>query len=261
MQPVVGGIRRAAAVSDIRRRSPAPERADPGAYLLSCSFNIVLPSLSNDRAAALVSRALAGDDSALARLVDRLTPVIQARVARTLLLSRPRGRQGQVRQQVEDLAQEVFLHLFADGGRVLRSWEPERGLSLDNFVGLVARRRALSFVRSGRGGARAEEPAPDEELERPAPGIGPERIAVGREQLRLLLHRLEEELSPLGWHLFHLLLVEERPVAEVERSTRMSRDALYAWRSRLRRRARLLFDDIRSETGRRPRINGKDVVR
>jgi len=200
--------------------------------------------VSNDRAAELVARAIAGDEAALARLVDRLTPVIQARVARTLVLSGGAARRGDVRQQVEDLCQEVFMLLFADGGRVLKSWEPERGLSFDNFVGLVARRRALSFARSGRGGRRAEDPAPDAELERAAPESGPERAAVGREQLRLLLRRLEEELSPLGWHLFHLLLVEQRPVEEVERSTRMSRDALYAWRSRLRRRARRLVEEI-----------------
>jgi RNA polymerase sigma-70 factor (ECF subfamily) len=199
--------------------------------------------LRNNRAAELISRALAGDEPALARLVDRLTPVIQARVVRTLLLAPPAERRGGLRQQLEDLCQEVFLALFADGGRVLRSWEPERGLSLDNFVGLVARRRALSFLRSGRGGARTEDPAPDGELERAAPESGPEADALGREQLRLLLRRLEEELSPLGWHLFRLLLVEERPVEEVERATRMSRDALYAWRSRLRRHARRLVDE------------------
>lgn len=215
------------------------------------------PSLSNDGAAELVSRALAGDEPALARLVDRLTPVIQARVARTLLLAGTPARRGDVRQQVEDLCQEVFMALFADGGRVLRSWEPERGLSLDNFVGLVARRRALSFLRSGRGGARREDPAPDDELERPAPESGPERNAAGREQLRLLLRRLEEELSPLGWHLFHLLLVEERPVEEVERATRMSRDALYAWRSRLRRRARRLLGEI----GQKPAAAGESTER
>jgi RNA polymerase sigma-70 factor (ECF subfamily) len=204
----------------------------------------VLPSPSNDRAAELVSLALTGDESALARLVDRLTPVIQARVARALLCCRPPGRRSNVRAQVEDLCQEVFLMLFRDGARVLRSWEPERGLSLDNFVGLVARRRALSLLRSGRGGGRAEVPAPDDELERAAPGSGPELGAVGREQLRLLLRCLQEEVSPLGWHLFHLLLVEERPLEEVQRSTRMSRDALYAWRSRLRRHARRLFDQL-----------------
>jgi RNA polymerase sigma-70 factor (ECF subfamily) len=196
-------------------------------------------------AASLVAAALAGDEPALRGLVDRLTPVIQARVARALLAGRgPDGRP--LRPQVEDLTQEVFLLLFADGGRVLRSWRPEQGLSLDNFVGLVARRRALSWLRSGHHSAWREDPTLDEAAAA-APAAAeddPEGVTASREEVRLLLRRLQEELSPLGWRLFELLLVRERPVAEVERATGMSRDALYAWRSRLRRLARRLLAEI-----------------
>lgn len=183
------------------------------------------------------------------RLVDRLTPVIQARVARVVLATRLAGGSHGARSQVEDLTQEVFLLLFADSGRVLRSWQPERGLSLENFVGLVARRRAISVLRTGRTAPWRADPTLDEEPEEPAPQAGPEEEAASRQELRLLLRRLREELSPLGWQLFDLLLVKECPVAEVERRTGMSRDALYAWRSRLRRLARRLLRDVRSETG------------
>jgi len=59
-------------------------------------------------------------------------------VGRKLLFYRNRSAAGRdVRQEVADLIQEVFMALFADDARVLRSWQPERGLSLDNFVGLV----------------------------------------------------------------------------------------------------------------------------
>ena len=72
-----------------------------------------------------------------------LTPVIQARVARTLLARRSHlGSDRNVRQEVEDMTQEIFLLLFHKGGQVLRSWEAGRGLSLKNFVGLVSERRA-----------------------------------------------------------------------------------------------------------------------
>jgi RNA polymerase sigma-70 factor (ECF subfamily) len=193
----------------------------------------------------LVAGALAGEEPALQGLVDLLTPVIQARVARALLASRPPHDGRPVRPQVEDLTQEVFLLLFADGGRVLRSWRPEQGLSLENFVGLVARRRALSFLRSGRRSSWREDPTLDEPAApEPAAAADLEKEAASREAMRLLLRRLQEELSPLGWHLFELLLVQERSVEEVERRTGMSRDALYAWRSRLRRLARQLLAEI-----------------
>ncbi len=191
-----------------------------------------------------VRRALAGNEAALTRLVKALTPVIQSRVARGLLLRRTGMAAGRdIRQEVEDLTQEIFLLLFADGGKVLRSWQPERGLSLLNFVGLVAERQTASLLRSGKRSPWKEDPMLPEDLDQAAPGSGPEEIAASREQLKLLLHRLTEELSPLGRHLFDLLFLRELPFEEVTRQTGMTADAVYAWRSRLRRLARRLLDE------------------
>ncbi|HYU31968.1 MAG TPA: sigma-70 family RNA polymerase sigma factor [Thermoanaerobaculia bacterium] len=189
--------------------------------------------------------ALAGDEPALTRLVRRLTPVIQSRVARGLLLWRTGPAAGRnIRQEVEDLTQEIFLVLFADGGKVLRSWQPERGLSLVNFVGLVAERQTASVLRSGKRSPWKEDPTLSEDLDQASPESGPEEIAASREQIRLLLQRLTEELSPLGRHLFDLLFLRELPCEEVTRQTGMSADAVYAWRSRLRRLANRLLDEM-----------------
>jgi RNA polymerase sigma-70 factor (ECF subfamily) len=186
-----------------------------------------------------------------------LTPVIQARVARTLLAHRWGGAGRDIRQQVEDLAQEVFLALFADEGRVLRSWQAERGLSLENFVGLVAERRTVSFLRSGRRNARKEELASGEELDVRVDEPDPEEVAASRQQLRLLLGRLRESLSPLGLHLFQLLFVQELTLQEAMAASGLSADAVYAWRSRLRRLARELMREL-SETGPPPRTPRED---
>lgn len=191
--------------------------------------------------ADLVRRALTGDPAALTRLVAVLTPVIQARVARTLLAHRFRlaGRRD-VRQEVEDLSQEVFLALFSRDAHVLRAWQAERGLSLENFVGLVAECQVLSFLRSGRRNPRKEDSSFTEEPEPKAPDSDPEKVAASREHLALLLDRMREELSPLGWRLFELLFVQERTQAEVQAESGLSADAVYAWRSRLRSLARKL---------------------
>lgn len=192
-----------------------------------------------------VQSALAGDEPALTRLVRTLTPVIQSRVARGLLLRRTGGAAGRdVRQEVEDLTQEIFLLLFADGGKVLRSWQPERGLSLLNFVGLVAERQTASILRSGKRSPWKEDPTLPEDFDQAAPESGPEEITASREQFRLLLDRLTEELSPLGRHLFDLLFLRELPLEEVTRKTSLSPDAVYAWRSRLRRLAGRLLGEM-----------------
>ncbi|HEY0511311.1 MAG TPA: hypothetical protein VGH73_05375 [Thermoanaerobaculia bacterium] len=187
-------------------------------------------------------RALAGEPAAKSRLVAVLTPVVQARVARTLLARQTRLAGGRVvRQEVEDLSQDVFLALFSRDGRVLRDWEAERGLSLENFVGLVAERQVLSFLRSGRRNPWKEDSAfAAEDFEPEVPDSDPEKTAASREHLALLLDRLREELSPLGWWLFELLFVQDLSQAEVEAVSGLSADAVYAWRSRLRRLARKL---------------------
>lgn len=196
----------------------------------------------------LVAQALSGHEQAVGSLVELLTPVIQTRVARVLLAFRPSGEGRSTRQQVEDLTQDVFLTLFDDGARVLRSWRPGEGLSLENFVGLVARRRAISCLRSGRHNPWREDPTLTEELDEPAADPDPEAQAASRQELHLLLRRMQEELSPQGWTLFDLLLVQGLPIEEVEQRTRMSRDAIYAWRSRLRKLARRLLHEVVSET-------------
>jgi len=196
-----------------------------------------------------VDKALAGDEPALRRLVAVLTPVIQARVARSLLLWRTGTAAGRdVRQEVDDLTQEIFLLLFAENSKVLRSWQPERGLTLLNFVGLVTERRTASFLRTGRRNPWQEDPTLTEELDRTSPEVGPEELAASREQMKLLLRRLTEELSPLGRHLFDLLFLRELDQAEVVAQTGLSPDAVYAWRSRLRRLVRRLLTEISART-------------
>jgi RNA polymerase sigma factor (sigma-70 family) len=202
--------------------------------------------MTPEEIASLIRRALDGDQTALTSLVAMLTPVIQARVTRTLLARRSLLAGGRdLRQEVEDQCQDVFLALFDRDGHVLRSWQPERGLSLPNFVGLVAERQVLSFLRSGRRNPRKEEPSlTEDEHDAEDPESGPEEIAASREYRELLLDRLHEELSPLGWHLFDLLFVQELSQAEVQAATGLSAAAVYAWRSRLRRVVRAIIDEM-----------------
>jgi len=205
--------------------------------------------MTPEEIASLTRRALDGDQTAFTALVALLTPVIQARVARTLLARRSLLAGGRdLRQDVEDLSQDTFLALFDRNARVLRSWQPERGLSLANFVGLVAKCQVLSFLRSGRRNPWKEEPFGDDEIDAPAPDPGPEEIVANRELLALLLDRLRESLSPQGWQLFDLIYIQELSQAEVEAASGLSADAVYAWRSRLPRRGRKLLDEL-SGTG------------
>ncbi len=199
--------------------------------------------MSSDR--DLVARALRRDPEGCRALIDCLTPVIRRRVARALARgARHSGRPPQ-RSDVLDLVQEVFVLLLDRDGRVLRQWDPERGLSLENFVGLVAEREAGAILRSGRRSAWAEEPAPDDKLElRAHTAPEPERIAASRQQLGRTLASLRASLSPRNYGLFEALYIHQQPIEQVAESFGMTPNALYTFRSRLKAEIAKLRDEL-----------------
>ena len=196
---------------------------------------------------AALELALAGDRGALQPLIDRWVPIIHARAARVIA----RGGYGagpQAQQEREDLVQEVFVSLFERGGRALKAWRSDGGLSLDNWIGLLAERQVLSILRTGKRNPWTEEVTPTERLDRASDAVDPEHEAITTDVLARLLDRLQEELTPLGWQVFQRLYVADEDVIQVADALSMSVDAVYAWRSRLRRRSRALAQELLSET-------------
>jgi RNA polymerase sigma-70 factor (ECF subfamily) len=191
-----------------------------------------------------LGRALAGDSEAIRSLVAAFTPVIQARAARALTRSGKAGGRD-LRQELADLVQDVLLMLFKDDGKVLRSWRADGGLSLASFVGLVAEREIGHIARSGRRSPFALDPADDRELEVVAPRVESAEAEVGsRDLFDRVYERLQGELSETALYLFRMLVVEELPTQEVCSVTGLSADAVYAWRSRLLRRAREVITEL-----------------
>jgi len=198
----------------------------------------------------LVARALDGDAPSRHALVLRVLPVVQQRVCRPLVrFGAARGRRVE-RHEVLDLSQQVMLLLFDKGGRVLRAWDPARGLSLPNFVGLIAEREAKAILRSGRRSAWAENPTPDEDL---TAASGDERSieddVVSRQALAKIWHRLEQQLSPRGLQLFRALLIDQLSIEEVAEAFDMSANALYTFRSRLRRQVHEIQQELEANDG------------
>lgn len=200
--------------------------------------------------AEVLPRALAGETSALASLIAAFTPVVQARAARALARRASSACGRPVRQELEDMTQEVLCLLFRDDGKILKSWDPARGMSLMNYVGLVAEREVGHILASGRRSPWALDPTDQADLEH-APAAEPSveaRLASG--ELFALVHaRLREELSPKALELFHLLVVEEVGFEEAAAISGLSTGALYTWRSRLLSRARALRDEIENVAG------------
>ena len=200
-----------------------------------------------------VRRALRGERVAIEELVRELSPVVQTRVATALWR---RGRAS--RQELEDLTQEVLMELFTGDGRVLARWEPERGLSLASFVGLVAQRMVFSVLRSRRRSPFTQEPTdpgtmdatPSSSRMQPTP----EDPFAAREFLELLFERLHAELSPKALEMFYRLYVWQEEPLQIARETGSKLDAIYQWRSRLKKEVSELETSLLRQCGRGPNL-------
>ncbi len=218
-----------------------------------------------DELTEVVHRALAGDGEALRALVRAVHPVIQARVARGLLRFRGAAAGRNVRQELDDMCQEIYVSLFENDCRLLRAWRPDGGLSLKGFVGLAADREVISIMRNGKRNPWKLDPTEPEALAETRSEANLETRLASRESMTVILDRLRETLSPQGLELFRLTILEEASVESVCTQTGLSADAVYAWRSRLVKRvkeiaASLLDDDANCQNRRNQREVPKGLV-
>ena len=189
---------------------------------------------------AEVHQALDGNRVALTALVRALLPVIKVEVG-VALVRRAASQRRDGRQEVDDFAQDVLLHLLSDGGRLLRQWDPARGRSLPSFVRLIARQRVSRVLHGHRGNPWSDEPTELDDLEPAMPDAAcDDRVLESREELRALLERLRCHLTERGLVLFQAIYVEQRPIAEVAAELGMTREAVDAWNTRTRNLARRL---------------------
>lgn len=180
---------------------------------------------------ALVERALTGDRIAQRRLAARLLDAIHREVAFVMARhANPLARDP--RQDVLDLVQDVLVVLFAQDGRELRRWDPDRGRTLESFVRLIARRRVARVLGQRRGNPCAlslvevTQDDLDDELE-----LRVER----RDELELVLDGVYAHLDEHDAELFELVFVDELDADEAGRCVGMTAGAVNAWRYRLRK--------------------------
>ncbi len=208
---------------------------------------IVQPPRGYDIPPPLLGSALEGDAAALETLARALRPAIQAEVVRVLARSRGSARGRDLRQEVDDFVQEVWLGLFANDARELRRWRPEMA-PLTAYVRGIAFCDAISRVRSRTRSPFTEDPTLPEDLA-PVPKSepSPETKAISRDLLHRLIEAVRADLGPRGAAVFELLVLREQPVELVCASLEMSEDAVYAWKSRITKLARRLRDELLSE--------------
>jgi DNA-directed RNA polymerase specialized sigma24 family protein len=193
----------------------------------------------------LVRRLLQGDSGARKTMIERLQPTVRQRVSRVL------ERRGTISAyDASDLLQDVMILLLERQDRILGSWDPSRGLSLDSFVGLVAQRTASTILRSGRKAGWAEEPTDLLGLHVEMDLETPERYVAQKQEIELILGRVRARLSVRGVLMMDALLESPEAIEQMRQRLKMSSAAVHSFRSRLRvlwRAEAQAVDDCKSE--------------
>ncbi len=191
------------------------------------------PEVQNDPL-ALIERAFRGDLQARSTLVDRLMPVIQARVRRRVGGSRPPV-------EVEDVVQEIWLRLIDQRGAALRKYDAARGASFEGYVGMIAERELGNYLdkaRSQKRGGLMSSVGSKELEDRPISSPNPEEQAASREQLGQLATHLAAELPPKGQLVFRYLYSDGVAPNEVAQAIGVNIQVVYNWQHKIRELAR-----------------------
>ena len=167
-------------------------------------------------------------------MIDDLLPVIRARVRRRLGGRVPEG-------EIADVVQEVWVSLVSEGGRELRRYDPARGASLANYVGLIAEREAgnyLAALLAKKRGAGVQLVQAEEAEAMPHQGASPESALGDRQVLEQLVQHLEVELSAKGRAVFRSVYCDERSVDETAGALGVTAQVVYNWQHKIRALAR-----------------------
>ena len=177
----------------------------------------------------LVVRALAGDSKASRTLTRRLIPVVRARTRRVL------DRQGRSRDGVDDLAQDVWLWLIDRDGRALRGYDPERGKTLEGYVGLLTERQVLDRLRVAGAQKRGAGITHADVDDTPIAAIeDPETRAIAQDLAARLGEHLQEALPPKGRLVYRYAWQDGLRPDEIARLMNVDRQVVYNWQHKVR---------------------------
>lgn len=128
------------------------------------------------------------------------------------------------------------MALFAHRGATLLRWDPSAGMTLNGFVRLAARRLVISILRSRVRNPfqhKLQDPADFDRAAAPEASL--DGLLTSRQALFRLMEQLKASLSPQGLDMFFRLFAWEQSVDRVCQETGLGVEAVYQWRSRLRK--------------------------
>lgn len=162
-------------------------------------------------------------------------PVVQARVFRQV-------RRGASSNSPEDLVQEVWKSLFENGGRKLLAYLPERGATLEGFVGRIAEREVQTILRGQNARKRGGHLKPIRLFEEGSgpgvpvrdPGASPEAMTVASDLAAQLGEHLAATLPERGLLVFRYVFTDGLEPGQAARLLGVKVQVIYNWQHKIR---------------------------
>jgi RNA polymerase sigma factor (sigma-70 family) len=203
----------------------------------------------SDEALDLIRQARSGQTAAVRILVERLMPVVQARVQRRVMRM-PGSKIGHYDR--DDLVQEIWLALVKDELRVLSAYDPARGATLEGYVGMIAERE-IGNIRQRE--LEAEKRKTNqlsvvvEQIDQVARSFdSPEANLEGRRMSEQLGVYLEQNLPPKGRIICRYVYGDHAPIEKISEILGVSRQVVYNWQHKIRQLAQEFFERQRTAT-------------
>jgi RNA polymerase sigma factor (sigma-70 family) len=192
-----------------------------------------------------IRRSLAGPREQRRQLATWLLDVVDREVRITLRPIALRYRRN-LCDAAEDFIQDVLVLLLHDDGRVLRTWDPARGMKLRSFISLVVRRYLCRRLRGFRGNPWSIDPTDAEELAAYLEGgttTGAQSFTHTEYHRYLdeVLRILHGELNERDWRIFVKLYVKHETPGEVGADEEMRENTVHKVKSRIQQRIRQIF--------------------
>lgn len=180
-----------------------------------------------------VSLAISGDRGAIQLLVNNLTPVIQLAIVH-VLKRRPLNQQhNYVHLEVADHCQDVFILLFKNNSKILREWNPDKGMNLKSYVSLIAKRRVISSLRKIEFTQSLDDDSINENIDTFLKTPDEGNQFVNRHLLFRIINSLKDEISEFGYDIFVQIFLYGFTAEEISHKTNLSKNAIYVWKNRL----------------------------
>ena len=217
-------------------------------YLKSKPIDIVFPppnSMSQKRFneihcdALLIEKALNGDQLAKSILVDRLSPLI------TLCIKRLNVRKRTQLYEEPDFVQEMWTCLFSNGGKLLRQYDVQRGMSLERYIVMVTKREIGNQLRKEQANKRGFHVTVnfnEEDEKIPFERETPEQYLEARELAMRLGRTLYRVLPERGIDIFRIAFSEGADPEETAKQLNVSVQVVYNWLHKIRLLCRRLVD-------------------